>query len=380
MKKVLIFGSTGSIGKNALEVIKKNRKGFRVLGLCAYSDTDTLISQVKEFSPAYVCVVDQDRSERLEKVLGKKVKIFKGQKGLEEFSSIECDISLMAIGGVFCLKPLLINMKYAKRIALANKESLVVAGSFVFSRANRFNTEILPVDSEINALFQLFKNEGNPNRVYITASGGPLLDYKKRDLAKVRVNTVLSHPTWKMGKRISVDSATLINKGFEVVETHYFFNLPYEKIDIVIHRESTIHALVELKDKTIFACLYPPDMKIPISFALHYPLRYPSYRGIDFKDNFSFTFEPIDYKKFSLLGLILEAAKKKDNSLAILNACDELAIDYFLKNKIKFIHLYKVMEHIFKHYPSERLKNIGDVFYWDSWARRKTKEYLDRLC
>lgn len=379
IKKILIFGSTGSVGKNALSVAAKNPEKFQVTGLCVNRDITTLLGQIKKFSPAYVCVVDKNSADKLEKKLDKKIKLFKGEQGLEEFSTIESDISIMAISGIFCLKPLLWNIKHTKRIALANKESIITAGQFVFREAEKYKTEILPVDSEINSFYQLLNiNTKYLDKVYLTASGGALLDYKHADIKKAGINEVLSHPTWNMGRRITVDSATLVNKGFEVVETHCFFNIPYENINIVIHRESKVHAFIEFKDGTVFACLYPPDMKIPISFALYYPQRSPLVKNIDFKKDFSLRFMPVDYKKFPLIKIILEAAKREDNSLVVLNAADEVAVDSFLKGRINFEHVYNVMNHMFTNYSSQKLKKVEDVFFWDEWAREKTKQYIDK--
>jgi len=385
MKKVVIFGSTGSIGKKALSVIRESEGKLKVIGLCANKDINALYGQIKEFRPLSVCVRDEGKAKSLKRKLGRGIKLFSGQRGIEEFSSIASDIAVMAIAGISSLKPLLIAIANSKRIALANKESIVTAGSLVFKRAKRFNTQILPVDSEINALFQLIELRGGRGcqddlrKVYLTASGGALAGYSRSRLAKVGVRKVLDHPTWKMGKRVTVDSATLVNKGFEVVETHYFFGLDYQKIGIVFHRESVIHALLEYKDNTLFACLYPPDMKMPISHALLYPKRFGSTEGVNFKSSFSYNFEPLNSKDYPLLEIILQAAKKEDNSLVILNAVDEVAIDYFLTRRIKFIDIYKVMAHIFRNYKSSKIKKIGDVFFWDNWARRKTEEYLNRL-
>ena len=385
MKRVVIFGSTGSIGKNALSVIKESKGKFKVIGLCANKDINTLYGQIKEFHPSFVCLRDEGKAKSLRKRLGKGIKLFSGQEGIEEFSSIKSDIAVMAITGISSLKPLLIAIANSKRIALANKESIVTAGPLVFERAKRFNTQILPVDSEINALFQLIESRGGGGcrddlrKVYLTASGGALAGYSKSRLAKVGVKKVLDHPTWKMGKRVTVDSATLVNKGFEVIETHYFFGLDYQKIGIIFHKESAIHALLEYKDSTLFACLYPPDMKMPISHALCYPKRFNSKEGMNFKSSFSYNFRPLDYKNYPLLRIILEAGKKEDNSLVILNAADEVAIDYFLRRRIKFIDIYKVMTYIFRNYKSSKIKRIGDVFFWDDWARKKAEEYLKRL-
>ncbi len=383
MKKVLIFGSTGSVGKNALSVIKKSEGEFKVLGLCANSDTQMLMRQVREFKPSYVCLRSEEAAAKLPASLKKRVRLFTGEKGLTEFASLKSDISLMAISGISCLEPLLLNIRHTKRVALANKESIVAAGSLVFKEADKYRTQILPVDSEINALFQLItdKNKSGDEfkKVYLTASGGALSGYSKKDLTKVKAKKVLAHPTWKMGKRITVDCATLVNKGFEVIETHFFFNIAYEKIAIVIHKESIVHALVECKDNTLLACLYPPDMKMPISFALYYPKRFNAAKADNFKKNISLSFAPISYSRYPLLRIILEAAKKEDNSLTILNACDEVAIDWFLKQRIGFTHIYKVMQYIYNRYPSHKIRKVDDVFYWDEWARTKTKEYLSRL-
>jgi 1-deoxy-D-xylulose-5-phosphate reductoisomerase len=379
MRKVIIFGSTGSVGRNALAVIKQAPDKFKVVGLCANSDITTLLSQIKRFSPAYVCVVNKKSAQRIKRHLSKKVKLLKGEEGLKEFCRIKSDISVMAISGISCLKPLLWNLRHTKRVALANKESIVTAGSFIFAEAKKQNVDILPVDSEINSFYQLFQMDMQClDKVYLTASGGALIDYKKADIKKVGVREVLSHPTWSMGQRITVDSATLVNKGFEVIETHYFFNLPYNNINIVIHRQSMVHAMVEFKDGSLFACLYPPDMKVPISFALYYPQRGPKVKRINFLKEFTLSFSPIDYRRFPLLEIILQAARREDNSLAILNACDEVAVDYFLKQKIKFVHIYDIMKFIFHHYPSCKLEKIEDVFFWDNWARIKTKEYIEK--
>jgi len=378
MKTINIFGSTGSIGKNALDVIRANKKDFKVLGLCANTNTDALCAQIKEFKPRYVCVVNEQSAERIKHIAG-KVRLFKGETGLREFASIGCDTSLMAISGISALRPLMINIEHAKKIALANKESMVTAGNFVLEKAKKFKTKILPVDSEINALYQLLTPQSKLSKVYLTASGGALFDYRPKDLEKVCIKTVLSHPTWRMGRRITIDSATLVNKGFEVVEAHYFFNLPYENIGIVVHRESTVHAFVEFKDKTLFACMYPPDMRLPISFALGYPNRIDALKTPNFKGKLSLSFEPLKRGQFPLLDIILKGARCADNSLVILNGCDEVAVGNFLSGKIKFTDIYKAMNYIFSHYKPAKLKNLDDVFYWDDWARGKTKEYLRAL-
>jgi 1-deoxy-D-xylulose-5-phosphate reductoisomerase len=377
MKKLLIFGSTGSIGKNTLDVVRKNPKVFKVVGLCAGKDTSTILKQVVEFKPSYVCISDEKKAKDLKKKLPKGIKLFVGKKGLKEFASKSADISVMAISGVKSLEPLLETIKHVKSVALANKEAIVAAGDLVFKQARKFKTEIIPVDSEINAFFQLFqKNNGVFKKVYVTASGGAFVDYKKSQLSRVTPKQVLNHPTWRMGKRITVDSATLVNKGFEVVETHQFFDVPYKNIEVLIHRESAIHALVEYEDDTVFSCMYPPDMRIPISYALYYPARRKAATGFDYDRKFCLNFEPVDFKKYPLLKLVIDIARRKDNGLCILNAADEVAVDAFLEGKIKFTDIAKVLAKVMKKYPSKKIKKITDVTYWDAWARKKARGYI----
>lgn len=360
-------------------MVRHHRARFTVKGICALRDIETLRTQIKEFSPSYVCVVDETRAQELRSHLPRRVKLFMGRSGLQEFSALSSDVSLMAIAGISCLEPLTINIRNTKRIALANKESIVAAGSLVFALARRARTEIIPVDSEINALFQLISRSDDYQRVYLTASGGALLNYTRKDLRRVNVGHVLNHPTWKMGKRVTVDSATLVNKGFEVVETHCFFNVPYDKIRIVLHRESMIHALVECGDGAFFACMYPPDMRMPLSYAFGYPRRVSVAKGLDIHKNFSFSFQPLDVRRFPLLTLILDAARRADNGLVVLNACDEVAIRYFLEKRVKFTDIFKAMEYVYCHYPRKRVASIDDVYAWDAWSREKTTEFLEAL-
>lgn len=380
MKKVLVFGSTGSVGKNSLEVIEKNKDKFELIGICGNKNINQLIKQIRKFKPKYVCLKDKNAAFQLKKRTKIKFKLFSGKQGLEEFSALKSDISIMAISGMDCLGPLLINIENSKRIALANKETIVAAAKFIFKKAKKYKTEIIPVDSEINAIFQLLKltnlNQKDLEKIYITASGGSLLNYDKNSLKKVTAAKVLNHPTWEMGKRITVDSATLVNKGFEVVEAHNFFNISYERIEILLHRQSLVHAMIELTDQTCFSCLYPPNMKNPISFALFYPKRIKLVAPAVSKKECNLSYQAICYRQFPLLRVILEAAKRDDNSLVILNACDEVVVDYFLNKRINFTQIEKILKKMFKIYPRKKLKSIKDIYYWDQWARDKTKEFL----
>ncbi len=379
-KKVLVFGSTGSVGRSVLDLIEANQDFFQVIGLCSNRNLEVLTEQIKKFKPKYVCLRDQNSARQLNSEIKNQVKLFEGEVGLGRFSKIKSDISVMAISKIDCLRPLLVNIAYSKRIALANKEAVVAAAKFIFAKAKKHKTEIIPVDSEINAIFQLI-NQNNLKRedidkVYLTASGGALIDYDKKSLSEVSVGQVLDHPTWEMGKRITVDSATLVNKGFEVVEAHEFFGVDYDKINILLHRQSLMHAMLKLKDKTCFSCIYPPTMKNPIAFSLFYPKRIDLSSDKEEDETRELSYSPICYQKFPLLKVIIEAAKRKDNSLIILNAADEVLVDYFLSQKIKFDCIEKVMKRIFETYPSCKVNLIKDVYFWDNWARIKVKEEL----
>ncbi|MCF7887100.1 MAG: 1-deoxy-D-xylulose-5-phosphate reductoisomerase [Candidatus Omnitrophica bacterium] len=379
-KKVLVFGSTGSVGRNSLKVIEKVTDKFEVIGLCSNSNTKEIIKQIRKFRPKYVYLKDKDSANQLKKRTKIQFKLFSGEQGLEKFSRIKSDISIMAISGIDCLKPLLTNIESSKRIALANKEAVVIGAKFIFPKAKKYKTEIIPIDSEINAIFQLLNltDPGNKDidKIYITASGGSLLGYDKKSLKKVTAKRVLKHPTWDMGKRITVDSATLVNKGFEVVEAHNFFDIDYKNIEILLHRQSLMHAMVQLSDQSCFGCIYFPDMKKPISYALFYPERMKLPKLDKEKNRYSFSYSPIPYKKFPLLKIILEAGKRDDNSLVILNACDEVVVNLFLDGKIKFTQIGKIIKKIFENYPSKKIKSIDDIYRWDDWARNKTKEIL----
>ena len=386
MKKVIIFGSTGSIGRSALDVIRRSGSNFRVKGLCTYRNIKLLKKQIQEFKPSYVCVVDEKSAKELKGIVKPYTKVFFGESGLKDFSSLTSDIAVMGISGVASLLPLFTHIKYTKRIALASKEPMVVGAKLIKREAKANHTEILPVDSEINSLYQILKfvRRKDIRRVYLTASGGPLFNVKKTScLKKLKAKDVLRHPTWQMGRRITIDSATLVNKGFEVIETHEFFSIPYDLIDIVIQRESKIHSFIELKDGFSFLCFYFPDMRLPIGYALYYPERVPLLKNIPYfkiEDKMILTFYKLDYARFPLLKLVLEAAIRNDNSLIVINAADEVGIDYFLKGKVNFLSLYKVIEYMFSNYPSRKVSSLEDIIFWDNWARRKASEYLEKRC
>ncbi len=381
MKKVTVFGSTGSIGKSALEIIDTCRRDFSVQGLCAYGNDRLLFHQVRKYRPRYVCLVDEKKAAAFKKTLPPRTRFFSGLQGLDEFASIAADIAVMGISGLACLRPLIEAMKHSPRIALANKEALVCAAPLVKKQARRYNTELLPVDSEINALFQLFQVVPLKavKKICLTASGGALFDYNNKERRRATVRDVLAHPTWRMGKRITVDSATMVNKGFEVVEAHEFFELAYDRIDVIIHRQSMVHALIQAVDGISFCCVYAPDMKVPISHALYYPRRTadPAGKPLFRQAGTNYDFLPVNQKKFPLLRVVLKAAQRRDNSLVVFNASDETAIESFLKGRITFSALSDIIMHMMDHYKSAPMAGLKDILYWDSWARRTTKEYIE---
>jgi len=383
MKKVLIFGSSGSIGRSTLEIIRKDRRSFRVLGLMVNKNVKKLIGQAKEFIPKYVCIVDKAQAKKAMGYLPRGVKLLYGKKGVEEFSSLRADVSVMGIVGISSLRPLLTAMKHSKEIALASKEALVTAGELIMRKLKLYRAKIIPVDSEINALFQLFSciRRDQLKKIYLTASGGPLFDYSTAEIRKASKEIVLSHPTWRMGKRITVDSATLVNKGFEVIESHHLFGIDYKNIDIVIHRESYIHAMIESKDNMLFSLMYEPSMMMPISFSLYYPKRSFPLKG--FGTSFislKLSFDKVNYAKFPLLKIVIEAAKKGGNFPIVINAADEVAVEYFLKGRAKFYDIQRAVKYMFSKTKKAAVWDLNSIYFWDNWARIKTEEFLDKIC
>jgi len=381
MKEVLIFGSTGSIGRKVLEFIRKNKKSFKIKGLCVKKNIKILKRQIEEFRPKYVCIFDEKIAKKYRESFPKYVKIFFGEKGLEEFSKVDSHISVMSIPGIDSLKPLLMNLKHTKRILLASKEPIVVAGSLIKKEAKKNGVEILPLDSEINALFQLLqgKRKNSLSKVYLTATGGVVQKLPIRRIKNLTPQEVLSHPVWKMGKKITVDSSTLINKGFEVVEAHHFFDLEYKDIDALIHPQAYIHAVIEFVDGIKFLSFHYPDMMVPIAYSFCYPERMNSNIDKSFFKDISLSFQPIERKRFPLFYLVKEAAQREDNSLIVINAFDEIAVEYFLKGKIKFLDIQKAIEYGVLCSPGKRVNSFEEVFFWDRWARKKAKEFLPKL-
>ena len=376
MKRIIILGSTGSIGRATLKVVKENPDKFEVIGLSARKNTSLLNKQIEEFRPSYVSILDKGKAKALR--INKGLKILAGEEGLEEISKKKCDILVLGVPGLSALKPLFSCLGRAKKVLLANKEAIISAGEIVKERAKNENTELFPVDSEAWAVFNLLKKEEREDilSVYLTASGGPFWDKPKEIIKNVKAEEAIRHPVWKMGKKISVDSATLMNKGFEVIEIKRLFNIDSENIKILIHPQSVVHAFLEKRDKSLISCMFYPDMRIPISSGLgidNFSLKgkkllLDKIKGLEF-------FLP-DYKKFPLLNLAYFVANKEKSFPTVLVSADEEVVDFYLKEKVSFSDIPKIIERVIaKHKPGE-ITSLEDVYYWEAWAKEKVKELV----
>jgi 1-deoxy-D-xylulose-5-phosphate reductoisomerase len=378
MKKIAILGSTGSIGTQALEVIDKLQGNFEIVALSAGNNIELLKTQIIKYSPKYVTVKNEDDSKKLKKLFP-KIQINYGDNGLLDIANTsEIDMLLVAVSGKIGLKPTIQAIKNKKNIALANKETLVMAGDIVISLAKENNVKILPVDSEHSAIFQCLQGSKNAKHLIITASGGPFRNSTQEELENANLNDTLTHPRWKMGKKITVDSATLMNKGLEVIEAHHLFNFKYEDIKVVVHPQSYVHSAVEFSDGSILAQIGIPSMHIPIQYALTYPNR---VEGIE-TESFDFIkagklefFEP-DYKKFPSLKLAFESGKIGGTSTVCLNAANEEAVFAFLTKKIKYLDIYKVTKHIFDNYKAIMNPTIEQILEEDEKVRKQTIDFI----
>ena len=348
MKKIALLGSTGSIGTQTLDVVRKNGDKFEAVALVANNSYEKLYEQICEFSPKYAVIVNKNAYDKLkERDLG-KTELLTGEDAIADVASLEeVDVVLTAMVGFSGLVPTIRAIKAKKTIALANKETLVVAGELIMKLAKEYGAPILPVDSEHSAFFQCLNGEnGNEvERLLLTASGGPFRGKKESELKNVSVKDVLAHPTWNMGAKITVDSATLVNKGFEAIEAKWLYDVDFDKIEVVVHPESVIHSMVEFTDGAIMAELGMPDMRIPIQYALSYPKRIVSdFPRLDFFKLQSLHFEKPDMKTFKGLKLAIEAGKTGGSAPCVFNAANEVAVDAFLNNKISFLNIYSIIE------------------------------------
>ena len=373
-KEIFIAGSTGSIGRQALAVCKKHN--IKVNGLSANSNYKLLAEQALLFSVKYVHISDDSYYKELRSLLTPEIIIFSGKDTLPDLIMTDtADTLLNAIVGSAGLSPTIAGIKSGKKIALANKETIVCAGSLIMKLASEHEVEIFPVDSEHSAIFQclLGNNDKDVKKIILTASGGPF--FGRTDLDNIGVSDALNHPNWSMGRKITIDSATLMNKGLEVIEAHHLFN--QKPIEVLVHRESIIHSMVEFCDNAIMAQLGTPDMTIPIQLSLTYPDRFESSASpVDFTKISSLTFAKPDIKTFICLSLAYEALKKGGTLPCVLNGANEIAVEAFLNDKIKFSDIPKLIEKTMSAHENKEDYVIEDVFAADKWSKDYTRSIL----
>lgn len=382
-KKIALLGSTGSIGHQTLEVVRDHPDFFSIYLLSAQNQWKLLVEQAREFHPKKVVIGDPECYNLvLKNLAGSGIDVFAGPDALcELMADDDIDIVVGAIVGFAGLMPVLRAIQNGKTIALANKEALVVAGDLLMAEAQRYNAPIIPMDSEHSAIFQCLTGELSlPEKLYITASGGPFRNASLEQLKNVTPLQALAHPTWSMGAKISVDSATLMNKGLEVIEAHWLFNMPYEKIEILVHPQSIIHSMVQFADGSVKALLAPPDMRLPIQFALSYPYRLPSQgRRYLFGPAEAFTFEQPDYDRFPCLPLALQAAHNGGNAPCVLNAANEVAVQAFLNGQLPFSSIHTVVARALETIPFQENPTLDGYILTDKETRLRAQWIIGKL-
>ncbi len=382
MKNISILGSTGSIGTQTLQIIRENPKKYRACALSCRSNTELLARQVAEFRPDYAVVSDGETARRLADEFAETGTVFlHGKEGLVKIASdIECDIVLNALVGMSGLEPTYNAVLQGRTVALANKETLVAGGALIMETAEKTGTVILPVDSEHSAVFQCLEgyDKSQAERIVLTASGGPFRGKKAEELKSVTLAQALNHPRWKMGSKITIDSATLMNKGFEVIEARWLFGMAPSNIDVIVHPESIIHSMVEYCDGAVMAQLGLPDMAIPISLALEYPKRLPNRLSrLDLKSVGTLTFEAPDTETFRCLRFAYDALKAGENYCAALNAANEVAVAAFLDGRISFCDIQECLDEVLqRHRPSDE-RELAEIVRVDAWARRTAESILE---
>jgi 1-deoxy-D-xylulose-5-phosphate reductoisomerase len=375
IKKLAILGSTGSIGQQALDIVRSFPDKFKIVGLAGGKNTNLLAEQISQFQPQLIY-------SPLKFSLPDKTKF----SSMEEIAiHPEVDLVVIATSGKTGLAPTLAAIRSGKKVALANKEVLAMAGEIIVAEAKRHQAQIFPIDSEHSAIWQCLRGEkAEVTRLILTASGGPFYHYSPSQLAKVTVEEALQHPTWKMGKKVTIDSATLMNKGLETIEAHWLFSIPFNKIEIVIHPQSIIHSLVEFVDGSLKAQLSVPDMRFPIQYALSYPKRLANSRlpRIDLGQLNSLTFETINYSMFPCLELALDAGKKGGTYPAVLCAADEIAVELFLKQHISFPGIAEIIAKTISLHQGTATPTLDEILAADAWARETALEVINKasLC
>ena len=387
MKNVVILGSTGSIGTQSLEVIEE-KEGFSVLAISGNSNIELLENQSRKFKPKFVAIPDEKKASELRiKLKDESTKVLSGKESLEEIAALpEADTVITGIVGIAGLLPTLSAVGAGKRIGLANKETLVTAGDIVMDSAKKTGAEIIPVDSEHSAIFQCMAARVNDKdydkelkRILLTASGGPFFGKNKVELKNITKKEALKHPNWTMGAKITIDSATLMNKGLEVLEAKSLFDVPLSKVDVLVHRQSIVHSMVEFSDNAVIAQLGVPDMKLPIQYALTYPKRLSmSDNALDLTKH-TLTFDEPDKDTFKCLALAYRAGKIGGTMTTVLNGANEAAVGLFLEDKIKFLDIANIVEMAMAEHKTIKNPTVWDILETDRWAREYVNTNLHRL-
>ena len=390
MKKLTILGSTGSIGLNTLDVVRMFPEQYRIEALSCRSSIEQLIEQIREFNPKTVCVDKDEMAGELKQIFPNKDFVF-GMQGLEKISTnLEADLVVAGIVGAAGLKPTFSALKAGKTVVLANKEPLVMAGDLFMQTAIKSGAKLLPADSEHNAIFQALNNEPieSISRIILTASGGSLRDKPINEFENISPVQALDHPNWEMGSKITIDSATMMNKGLEIIEAHWLFDTPVQNIQVVMHRESVIHSIVEFVDGSFLAQMGLPDMRVPLAYCLGWPKRLPlKIQRLDLISLKSLNFEEIDPKRFPCLAISIKAAQQGGGAPAVLNGANETLVDSFLEEKINFLdiskNLHSVMQQFYKtisltEVPSffKHISSIEDAIKADQWGREQAIRYM----
>lgn len=384
IKIISILGSTGSIGTQTLDVVRSNKNLFKVEGLSTNKNIDLLLEQINEFKPKVVTIFDDDaygdfyKKGYIEKI-NHKVSIYKSMEGLVEISrSPSIDILVTAVVGMVGLLPTLEAIKKSTTIALANKETLVTAGSLVMSEAKKYKSNIIPVDSEHSAIFQCLNGERNNkiDKILLTASGGPFRGKTYKELISATKDDALKHPNWSMGKKITIDSSTLMNKGLEVIEAKWLFDVEPEDIEVYVHPQSIVHSMVQFEDSSVIAQLGCPDMKVPIQYALSYPLRLKSnFERLDLYKIANLTFEKADMDVFPCLKIAYDCLKNGGTECTVLNAANEVLVDMFLNDKISFYDIPKYIKMALRDHNFIQTPNLDDILKTDKW----TRDYINNI-
>lgn len=377
MKRISILGSTGSIGTQTLDVVNLHPDRFAVVALAAGNNVDLLVEQVRRFKPKLVSLESKASADKVKSFLPPEVKVVYGDEGLIAAATHpEADLVVTAVVGSRGLTPTLAAMEAGKDIGFANKETLVTAGHLVMQKAQEKGVRLLPIDSEHSAIFQCLQGERRDDlkAIILTSSGGSFRDLDRAQLEQVTVSDALRHPTWSMGAKITIDSATMMNKGFEVIEAHWLFSIPYDAIQVLIHPESIIHSMIEFVDHSIIAQLGSPDMRVPIQYALTYPERlHNDTPSLSLAEIGSLQFRKADFERYPCLQMAYECGKQGGTLPTVLNAANEIAVERFLQGEIPFLSIERMIYHALEKHTNIALPSLEEILFADAWAREETK-------